>query len=124
MFLYGTRVWVKALLLRSAKFTPSSGRSVRQTIVETLAINLFNPIALIQVIVLVGGISATYSGSARFAFLSAALAVVVLWFFGLAFGAAWLSPILARPMVQRGLDGMIGVLMYALAWSLISGQFD
>ncbi len=42
-----------------------------------------------------------------------------LWFYGLGFGARLLAPLFARPLAWRILDGLIAVVMAAIAVSLI-----
>ena len=41
-----------------------------------------------------------------------------LWFFLLGFGARYLAPVFAKPMAWRVLDGIIAVVMWAIAASL------
>jgi L-lysine exporter family protein LysE/ArgO len=45
----------------------------------------------------------------------------LLWFFGLAYGARRLAPLFARPAAWRVLDGVIAVVMAAIALSLVVG---
>jgi L-lysine exporter family protein LysE/ArgO len=45
----------------------------------------------------------------------------LVWFYGLAFGAAALSPWLARGKVQQAIDVVVGLIMIALALQLAIG---
>ena len=42
------------------------------------------------------------------------------WFSSLGFGARYLAPLFARPLAWRLLDGAIGLVMLALAGSLLA----
>ena len=43
----------------------------------------------------------------------------VFWFFGLAYGAAFLVPLFRKPLTWRTLDLSIGCVMWAIAASLL-----
>ena len=45
----------------------------------------------------------------------------VLWFYSLGFGARLLAPLFARPVAWRVLDGLIALVMAAIALSLLRG---
>ena len=45
----------------------------------------------------------------------------LVWFYGLAVGAAALSPWLARSRVQQVIDMVVGIIMLVLAVKLASG---
>jgi L-lysine exporter family protein LysE/ArgO len=46
-----------------------------------------------------------------------------VWFALLGFGARLLAPVFARPLAWRILDGLIAVVMFAIAVSLVIGGF-
>lgn len=85
----------------------------------TLALSLLNPHVYLDTVVLIGGLSAQYSPSARGGFALGAITASALWFFGLAFGATFLVPLFRKPATWRVLDLMIGCIMWAIAFSLL-----
>ena len=60
-------------------------------------------------------------GDTRWWFASGAALASVLWFSALGYGARWLAPLFARPCAWQVLDGLIGVVMLALAALLVGG---
>ena len=54
----------------------------------------------------------------RFYFAGGAIMASALWVFLLGFGARYLAPVFAKPMAWRVLDGIIAVVMWAIAASL------
>jgi L-lysine exporter family protein LysE/ArgO len=44
-----------------------------------------------------------------------------VFFFGLGYGARWLRPVFARPASWRVLEGVIGLVMWAIALRLVAG---
>jgi L-lysine exporter family protein LysE/ArgO len=72
-------------------------------------------------VVLVGSLSAQYSGSERLAYGAGAMAASFVWFFGLGYGARLLQPVFARPAAWRVLDIAIGLVMAAIGLALLGG---
>ena len=102
----------------SADGTEAAG-STQQTVLLTLAITLLNPHVYLDTVVIVGGIAGTLSPAAKVLFLCGAVAASALWFFALGFGARLLLPLFRRPLTWRVLDAVIGVVMWAIAFSLL-----
>ena len=102
----------------SADGTEAAG-SARQAVLLTLAITLLNPHVYLDTVVIVGGIAGTLSPAAKVLFLCGAVAASALWFFALGFGARLLLPLFRRPLTWRLLDAVIGVVMWAIAFSLL-----
>ena len=69
-------------------------------------------------LILLGSVGATY-GDARWIFAAGAMLASVVWFFALAYGARLLGRVLASPRAWRILDGVIAVVMLAIAVSLV-----
>jgi L-lysine exporter family protein LysE/ArgO len=101
----------KGLDLKEGK--QSSRTSVALT---ALSVSLLNPHALIDTIVLVGGLAARYQGAMQIACAFGAITASGLWFYSLAYGARWLAPILARPKIWRIIDLVVGLMMLSLAF--------
>lgn len=96
-----------------------SQTTLKQTIATTLALTLLNPHVYLDTLVLVGSIASPLTTAEKYQFLIGAVLASALWFFGLGFGARLLIPLFAKPNTWRILDAIIGVIMWAIAFSLI-----
>ena len=68
--------------------------------------------------ILLGSIGGQHEGSGRVYFAGGAIMASALWFFVLGFGARYLAPVFAKPVAWRVLDGIIALVMWAIAASL------
>ena len=96
-------------------------RSLKSAVLTALAFSLLNPHALLDTVVLLGSISGQYAWDQRLWFLSGAVTASFAWFFALAIGAGYLAPLFKKPKTWQILDALIGVVMWAIAASLING---
>ncbi|PZW29427.1 L-lysine exporter family protein LysE/ArgO [Thermosporothrix hazakensis] len=96
---------------------------VRDTVLAVLAFSLLNPHVYLDTVVLIGSISTHYQGIQRAWFAVGAMCASLSWFFSLAYGAAWLAPLFRRPLAWKILDGLIGCVMWGIAFSLIWSAF-
>jgi L-lysine exporter family protein LysE/ArgO len=87
----------------------------------TAAFTFLNPHVYIDTVMLMGAVGASLPAPERPLFMAGAALASFSWFSALGFGARFLAPLFARPMAWRVLDVAIGVLMLALAASLIHG---
>ena len=85
-----------------------------------LALTWLNPHVYLDTVLLLGSVAGTH-GDQRWWFAAGACVASVLWFTGLGVGARALRPVFARPAAWRVLDGVIAVVMAALAVSLLAG---
>ncbi len=83
-----------------------------------LALTWLNPHVYLDTVFLLGSVASTH-GEHRWWFAAGASVASVVWFFGLAFGARYLGRWLATPRAWRVLDGVIAVVMVAIAVSLV-----
>jgi L-lysine exporter family protein LysE/ArgO len=97
--------------------------SLRIAISACLAFTFLNPHVYLDTVVLLGGLSARYQGEARLAYALGAMASSFAWFFALGYGARLLEPVFAKPAAWRILDVMIGLIMAAIALSLLNRLF-
>jgi L-lysine exporter family protein LysE/ArgO len=89
---------------------------LRKVILTTLAVTLLNPQVYLDTLLLVPAIGAQQSSAV--AFVIGASTASVVWFSLLAWGAAALAPVLSRPLAWRIIDGLIGLMMAAIALQL------
>lgn len=85
----------------------------------TLALTWLNPLAYVDVVVMVGGIANQYGTDGRWLFALGAFLAAVLWFPTVGYGAGLLRRPLSRPLVWRWLNIGIGVIMCGLALKLV-----
>ena len=88
-------------------------------VLTCLAFTFLNPHVYLDTVLLVGSLSSVYEGRAQTAFGVGAATASFVWFFGLGYGARLLQPLFTKPAAWRVLDGIIGVVMSALALSLV-----
>lgn len=84
----------------------------------TLALTWLNPHVYLDTVLMLGSIAATH-GEQRWLFAAGAIAASILWFTALGFGARYLGRWLRTARSWRILDGVIAVVMIALAVSLV-----
>ncbi len=117
------RAWSPGLLA----VDPS--RSPRQPLAlvlgQTLAMTLLNPHTFLDTVVLVGAVGAQQPAAQQFSFWLGAVGASSAWFVLLGFGARMLTPVFARPLAWRCLDGLVAATMWSLAglmlWGLVAG---
>ncbi len=119
--------WYGALSLKSAlqpvgsmALEAGQQQPLMKTLMATLALTLLNPHVYLDTVVVLGSVGAQFEGGERLAFTVGTVMASVVWFYGLAVGAAKLAPILSRPRVRRGIDLFICVVMWAIAGSLVN----
>jgi L-lysine exporter family protein LysE/ArgO len=87
------------------------------TVGTCLALTWLNPHVYLDTVVLLGSMASTY-GEHRWQFAGGAALGSLAWFTGLGYGARLLRPVFARPVAWQVLDGVIALVMTALAISL------
>lgn len=92
--------------------------AVMPVVLTCLALTWLNPHVYLDTVVLLGSVGATY-GDQRWIFAAGAMLASLVWFFSLAYGARLLGRVLASPRAWRILDGIIAVVMLAIAVSLV-----
>ncbi|QJI44531.1 amino acid transporter [Pseudomonas sp. ADAK2] len=93
-------------------------RSLRAVMLSALAVTLLNPHVYLDTVLLIGSLGAQQTEPG--AYVVGAASASLLWFFTLALGAAWLAPWLARPSTWRILDLLVAVMMFTVAFQLIT----
>lgn len=93
--------------------------SLRAALAQAAAFTLLNPHVYLDTVLLVGSIGAQHPPARQGWFIAGACGASVLWFPLLGYGARLLAPWFARPRAWQVLDGLIGVVMIALALMLL-----
>lgn len=104
--------------LEAARTTKGSLAAV---VTSALLFTWANPHVYLDTVVVFGSVSATYQDTDRLAFWAGGSLGSVVWFVALGYGARLLAPLFARPVAWRVLDGVIAVIMTAIAVSLLLG---
>lgn len=91
-------------------------------VLTCLALTWLNPHVYLDTVFLLGSVAATH-GAERGVFGVGAAAASVVWFTALGFGARFLGRWLDSPTAWRVLDGVIALVMWALAFSLVLPVF-
>ncbi|HET9069537.1 MAG TPA: LysE/ArgO family amino acid transporter [Amaricoccus sp.] len=119
---FGARSFRSALTSTGALTAtgPARERGLRQTLIACLAITWLNPHVYLDTVVLLGTVSTQFPG-AEISFAVGAILGSFLFFFSLGIGAGWLRPLFARPSAWRALEGVIAVVMWAIALKLLMG---
>ena len=92
-------------------------------IVSTLSIlvvlTFANPHVYLDTVILIGSVSQQFPGNTKFAYVIGASLASFVFFFSLAYGAKFLSPIMQKPLAWRLLDSFIAFVMFGLAIKMV-----
>ena len=119
LFSYAALAFYRAWRPQALHAAGSGGMSLKAAIAACLAFTFLNPHVYLDTVVLVGSLSAQYSGTNRLLYGVGAILASTSWFFALGYGARLLQPIFARPAAWRVLDIVIGIVMAAIGVGLL-----
>jgi L-lysine exporter family protein LysE/ArgO len=105
---------------RPGDTTTVAAQRLGTVILTSLALTWLNPHVYLDTVFLLGSIANSH-GDQRWPFAVGAMMASAVWFFGLAYGARYLGRWLATTRAWRILDGVIAVVMVAIALSLALG---
>ena len=74
-----------------------------------------NPHVYLDTVVLIGSVSQQFPDNTKLAYVLGASIASFVFFFSLAYGAKFLSPIMQRPLAWQLLDSFIALVMFTLA---------
>ena len=115
---YGYMHAKQALRGQSAIALNSAGvQGLKQLIFISLSLTWLNPHVYLDTVILLGSISAQFEHVAYFA--TGAITASWLFFFALGYGARVLTPVFKSPKAWQILDGLIALVMWSIAWSLM-----
>lgn len=118
---YGLRALKSALAGSASQAVSGNTRSVtrRQALLAAAEFSLLNPHTYLDTVVLIGSIGSQHSADMRPVFAAGAVTASLVWFLALGYGARALAPLFTRPAAWRVLDGLVALMLLALAWSLL-----
>ena len=93
----------------------STANGLVSTLSFLVILTFANPHVYLDTVILIGSVSQQFSGNNKLAYVLGASLASFVFFFSLAYGAKFLSPIMQRPISWRFLDGFIAFVMFTLA---------
>ena len=116
---YGARSFLSALSPKALSAAEAGAPSLKAAVMTCLAFTWLNPHVYVDTLALLGAIASPYAGAARWAFGIGAVTASFTFFFMLGYGARLLTPLFAKPSAWRVLDILIGIVMWAIAATLL-----
>ena len=119
---YGVKSLMSALRSNEALAAASSlpKTDLFHTLVACLALTWLNPHVYLDTVVLLGTISTQFTGS-QGSFAVGAVFGSFVFFFALGYGAVKLRPVFERPKAWRILETLIAMVMWIIAFKLLTG---
>ena len=93
----------------------SSVNGLASTLSFLVILTFANPHVYLDTVFLIGTVSQQFPGNTKLAYVLGASLASFVFFFSLAYGAKFLSPIMQRPVAWRLLDSFIAFVMFILA---------
>jgi L-lysine exporter family protein LysE/ArgO len=93
----------------------SSVKGLVSTLSFLSVLTFANPHVYLDTVVLIGSVSQQFPANTKFAYVLGASIASFVFFFSLAYGAKFLSPIMQKPIAWRILDSFIALVMFSLA---------
>ena len=93
----------------------TSSKGLISTLSFLAVLTFANPHVYLDTVVLIGSVSQQFPGNTKLAYVLGASIASFVFFFSLAYGAKFLSPIMLKPLSWRLLDSFISFVMFSLA---------
>ena len=97
----------------------ASTNGLTSTLSILVILTFANPHVYLDTVVLIGSVSQQFPGNIKIAYVLGASLASFVFFFSLAYGAKFLSPIMQKPTAWRVLDGFIAFAMFSLAIKIV-----
>jgi L-lysine exporter family protein LysE/ArgO len=121
LFIYGVLRLRSAFRTNSAIITNNQESSNLINTISIISIFTFaNPHVYLDTMILIGSISQQFLDLNRVYFAFGACCASFVWFFGIAYGAKLLTPIMQKTSNWRILDSLIALIMFIIAINLAS----
>ena len=92
---------------------------IASTLSFLVVLTFANPHVYLDTVILIGSVSQQFPGNTKFACVLGASIASFVFFFSLAYGAKFLSPIMQKPLAWRLLDSFIAFVMFSLAIKMV-----
>lgn len=97
-----------------------SSQNLKIILSTVLALTFLNPHVYLDTVLLIGSIASPYASDERLYFTLGAISASFIWFFALGYGARLLIPLFKKPSAWKILNSLIAVIMWWIAYRLIS----
>ena len=119
LFMYGVLRLRSALRSNSTITSSNQESSNLKNVISIITILTFaNPHVYLDTMILIGSISQQFPDIKRLYFAFGACSASFFWFFGIAYGANLLTPVMQKPGHWRVLDSLIAIIMFVIAINL------
>ncbi len=98
----------------------NSKQNTKTIITTVLALTFLNPHVYLDTVLLIGSVASPYTDNDHYYFTFGAISASFIWFFSLGYGARLLLPIFARPASWRILNIVIALIMWWIAYHLLT----
>jgi L-lysine exporter family protein LysE/ArgO len=116
---YGWRSFRAARIPGTLEPGSQSAQTAHTVLATAAAFSFLNPHALLDTVVLIGGVSAGLGGAGRLTFLAGTVLASWTWFFSLALLAGRLAGLMRSPRAWQVMDVGVGVTMWGIAGGLV-----
>jgi len=117
---YGLLRLKEAIKGKSVLFVENSpANGLVSTLSFLVVLTFANPHVYLDTVVLIGSVSQQFPGNIKVAYVIGASLASFVFFFSLAYGAKFLSPIMQKPIAWRFLNGFIAIVMFSLAIKMV-----
>ena len=101
-----------------------NSKSLRKIAFLALCFSLLNPHAIIDTLILMGGLASQFpSAQEQYQFAAGAIVASAIWFISLSTISTSMSGLLRRPRVWQGLELLSGLLMFSIAIKVLVSEF-
>lgn len=119
---FGIKSVISATKSQSLDPSGVESKSAGKVITTVLAMSLLNPHVYLDTVIFVGGVGNTF-GQNRWSFALGAMLASLVWFTSIGYGAKAASKFMSKPIFWKVLDGVIAVIMFSLALTLVFFKF-
>lgn len=121
LLVYGAMSFKAAFKPHTQKIGEDDGPKTWPVAVSTVAaLTFLNPWAIMDTIVVIGGVAAQYADfMTKLSFVASACLVSFVWFFFIGYGAKRAHKLFENPKVMKGLDIFVGLMMWSISYALI-----
>ena len=122
LIVYGTFSFCRAIQPSVLRADGKGAESRGLALITCLTLTWLNPHVYLDTVGLIGAVSTRFENTqSKLAFGLGATAASFLFFFSLGYGARYLAPVFSKPRAWAAFDIGIGLVMWSIAATLISG---
>ena len=119
LLFYGGLALARSFRKESLAAAERDNSGLGATTLVCLAITWGNPHVYLDTVVLLGSLSARFSGTGQLLYAIGGIIASGIWFYGLGYGARFLAPIFSKPAAWRILDLAICLVMWGIAAKIV-----